>query len=222
MPATANRNCGSRLRAAAIMSDELSMPLTAAPAKRAASSSVEFPGPHPRSMTDRARISGNADSKSRTGRVRSSSKATYCLADQLIVRAPTCFESRTCFQGRWYQAWRARRKTGVRLTAMDEPATDEPVAQSHDDRRRADTRHRRNHRWTESRRHVAGLDSHDRPCAGYDARRTVRKRNCSGARENPIIAHTHLGWVVATRRNSEVPPASVAVLQREITSDPRS
>jgi hypothetical protein len=36
-------------------------------------------------MADRASISGNADNKSRTGRVRSSSNATYCFADQLIA-----------------------------------------------------------------------------------------------------------------------------------------
>ncbi len=53
-----------------------------------ASTSVEFPGPQPKSMAERAAMSGSAASKSRTGRVRSASKAEYCFADQLTVSPP--------------------------------------------------------------------------------------------------------------------------------------
>ena len=72
------------------MSEELSMPRTAALGKRAANTSVELPGPQPKSTTDRASTAGTAERRSFTGRVRSSSKAVYCLADQLI--APGCYQ----------------------------------------------------------------------------------------------------------------------------------
>src|SRR5882757_4778715 len=77
-----NRSPGSRLRAAAIMSAELSRPLTAAAEKRAANNPVELPGPQPMAMAVRASIAGSAASRSRTGLVRSSSNCTYCWADQ--------------------------------------------------------------------------------------------------------------------------------------------
>src|SRR3984885_10037759 len=76
--------CGNRWRAASSMSGELSTPCTTAPGKRAASTSVELPGPQPRSTTLWASVSGTALTRSRTGRGRSSSKATYCLADHFI------------------------------------------------------------------------------------------------------------------------------------------
>src|ERR1700688_933576 len=80
------------------MSGELSRPEITASGKRAAKTSVELPGPHPRSTIARASISGNADNRSRTGRVRSSSKARYCLADQLI------FSLRMEVGRGWYQS----------------------------------------------------------------------------------------------------------------------
>ena len=86
MPPRSNRSAGSRLRAAAIMSGELSSPLTSAAGKRAASTSVELPGPQPKSMARWASVAGTACSRSRTGRVRSFSKLLYWAADQLIAR----------------------------------------------------------------------------------------------------------------------------------------
>src|SRR5580692_1145225 len=74
------------------MSAELSKALTAAPAKRAANISVELPGPQPTSMTERASMAGKAASKSRTGRVRSSSNCTYCRADQVTAAEVTAAE----------------------------------------------------------------------------------------------------------------------------------
>src|ERR1700688_615314 len=109
MPPIANWTRGSRRRAAAIMSGELSRPRTAALGKRAAKTSVELPGPHPRSIAERASIAGKAARRSRTGRVRSSSKVTYCAADQLIAG--------------WYQPPRrdvsARQQVALRYLATD-------------------------------------------------------------------------------------------------------
>ena len=79
-----------RLRAASIMSLELSSPRTPASAKRSTNNSVELPGPQPISMAERTSPAGMAASRSRAGRVRSSSKATYCLADQLIAFSCRC------------------------------------------------------------------------------------------------------------------------------------
>ncbi len=62
------------------MSAELSRPLTRACGKRAASISVELPGPQPMSTASRTAMSGTANSRSRTGRVRSSSNFRYCDA----------------------------------------------------------------------------------------------------------------------------------------------
>ncbi len=82
---TSNFNAGSRLRAASTMSAELSSPVTLAPGKQAASTSVELPGPQPMSTAMRGSRPGTAASRSRTGRVRSFSNFTYCLADQVIA-----------------------------------------------------------------------------------------------------------------------------------------
>src|SRR5690348_48691 len=48
-------------------------------------SSVEFPGPQPRSTAWRSSVRGTCASRSRAGRVRSSSNFTYWLADHAIV-----------------------------------------------------------------------------------------------------------------------------------------
>ena len=79
---------GSRCRALAIMSGEVSKPLTLACGQRATSSSVELPGPQPMSTTRRGFSSGICASRSRAGRVRSSSNLRYCAADQSGVLAP--------------------------------------------------------------------------------------------------------------------------------------
>src|SRR4051812_35521507 len=48
-------------------------------------SSVELPGPQPRSTAWRSSVNGTCASRSRAGRVRSSSNFTYWLADHAIV-----------------------------------------------------------------------------------------------------------------------------------------
>src|SRR5665213_3964370 len=78
---------GNRSRACRSMSADVSMPVTAACGQRLASSSVEFPGPHPISTTLRASASGICASRSRAGRVRSFSNLRYCSALQSAMSA---------------------------------------------------------------------------------------------------------------------------------------
>lgn len=68
---------------------DVSKPMMRASGKRAAMSSVEFPGPHPTSIATSTAPGGTAARRSRAGRVRSSSNAVYCFADQLTRRAPS-------------------------------------------------------------------------------------------------------------------------------------
>ena len=82
MSACSNLASGSRSRAAASMSAELSTPVTAAAGKRAARSSVELPGPQPRSTAAWTSAVGMRATSSRAGRLRSSSKRRYSAADQ--------------------------------------------------------------------------------------------------------------------------------------------
>ena len=81
---------GSRFRAAVSMSGELSMPTTSASGKRSTRSSVELPGPQPISTTRAASGSGTAASRSRAGRVRSSSNLRYWLGDQVMLALVHC------------------------------------------------------------------------------------------------------------------------------------
>src|SRR5215510_8682484 len=67
------------------MSGEESSPITSACGNRSMSSSVELPGPQPRSNTRVARSSGTCASRSREGRVRSSSNLRYWRADQSFM-----------------------------------------------------------------------------------------------------------------------------------------
>src|SRR5437870_2981389 len=67
------------------MSGEESSPITSAFGNRSTSSSVELPGPQPRSNTRAARSSGTCASRSREGRVRSSSNLRYWRADQSFM-----------------------------------------------------------------------------------------------------------------------------------------
>ena len=82
--ARSNDTPGMRFRAASTMSAELSMPWTVAPGKRSARTSVELPGPQPRSMVRRTFSAVTAFRRSRTGRVRCFSMVVYCVADQDI------------------------------------------------------------------------------------------------------------------------------------------
>src|SRR6188768_230229 len=75
---------GKRLRALCSIASELSMPVTRAPAKRANKSSVELPGPQPRSIASLACSSGTRASKSWAGRVRSSSKRRYSAGSHVM------------------------------------------------------------------------------------------------------------------------------------------
>src|ERR1700680_2478714 len=79
---------GNRSRAWRSMSADVSMPVTAARGQRLTRSSVEFPGPHPMSTTLRASASGICASRSRAGRVRSSSNLRYCSALQSAMETP--------------------------------------------------------------------------------------------------------------------------------------
>ena len=57
--------------------------------KRSISSSVELPGPHPRSTIDGYSPGGTRASRSRAARVRSSSNFRYCAAFQSAISVPT-------------------------------------------------------------------------------------------------------------------------------------
>ena len=80
-----NGRPGSRSRACRSMSDDESTPTTSASGNRSIKSSVELPGPQPRSNTRSARSSGTCASRSRDGRVRSSSNLRYWRADQSFI-----------------------------------------------------------------------------------------------------------------------------------------
>src|SRR5262245_6022675 len=67
------------------MSGEESSPITSACGNRSMSSSVELPGPQPRSNTRVASLSGTCAKRSREGRVRSSSNLRYWRADQSFM-----------------------------------------------------------------------------------------------------------------------------------------
>src|SRR6201996_3904045 len=73
------------------MSAEVSMPITSACGQRLTSSSVELPGPQPMSTTLRASTIGICASRSRDGRVRSSSNLRYCCALQSAMQIPRQF-----------------------------------------------------------------------------------------------------------------------------------
>jgi hypothetical protein len=77
-----NGQRGSRSRACRNMSGDESIPMTSALGNRSSKSSVELPGPQPRSMTRRGDRRGTCANRSRGGRVRSSSNLRYWLADQ--------------------------------------------------------------------------------------------------------------------------------------------
>src|ERR1700761_3177203 len=77
--------CGRRSRAWRSMSADVSMPITSAFGQRLTKSSVELPGPQPMSMTLCASVSGIWASRSRGGRVRSSSNLRYCSALQSAI-----------------------------------------------------------------------------------------------------------------------------------------
>src|SRR5882762_5292232 len=79
---------GNRSRACRSMAAEVSIPMISARGHRLTRSSVEFPGPHPTSTTLRASTSGICSSRSRDGRVRSSSNLRYCSALQSAIPAP--------------------------------------------------------------------------------------------------------------------------------------
>ncbi len=88
MADSSNRTPGSRSFAALIMSGALSTPTMDAAGKRRAISSVELPGPQPRSAARATSPAGTACNRSRAGRVRSSSNFKYCRADQAISASP--------------------------------------------------------------------------------------------------------------------------------------
>ena len=85
MAASSNRTAGSRSFAALIISAALSTPTMDARRKAPASSSVELPGPQPRSAARATSPGGTACKRSRAGRVRSSSNFRYCRADQATL-----------------------------------------------------------------------------------------------------------------------------------------
>ena len=87
MSALMNVHLGSRSRALRSMSGEESSPTISDCGKRSTRSSVELPGPQPRSTTSRGRCSGTCASRSRGGRVRSSSNLRYCRALQSSISA---------------------------------------------------------------------------------------------------------------------------------------
>src|SRR4029077_10041910 len=80
-----NLQVGSRSRALRNMSGDESSPITCACGKRSTRSSVELPGPQPRSTTRRGFARGTCASRSRGGRVRSSSNFRYCRALQSSI-----------------------------------------------------------------------------------------------------------------------------------------
>jgi len=65
------------LRAAAIISEELSSPVTRASGQRSMRIYVLLPGPHPRSITLLGELTATREAKSRQGRVRSSANFKY-------------------------------------------------------------------------------------------------------------------------------------------------
>ena len=80
--AFSNLSCGSRARACANMSSDESNPIISACGNLLARSSVELPGPQPRSTTRLATSQGTRLRRSIAGRVRSASNCKYCLALQ--------------------------------------------------------------------------------------------------------------------------------------------
>src|SRR5437660_12694802 len=80
-----NLQVGNRSRALRNMSGDESSPTTCACGKRSTRSSVELPGPQPRSTTRRGFASGTCASRSRGGRVRWSSNFRYCRALQSSI-----------------------------------------------------------------------------------------------------------------------------------------
>src|SRR6478752_1526433 len=85
MSPSSKRACGRRCLALASIGSELSVPTSAAAGKRRTSSSVELPGPQPRSTTRCAFASGTRASSSRAGRVRSSSKRLYSAGFHSLI-----------------------------------------------------------------------------------------------------------------------------------------
>src|SRR6185437_3738006 len=88
MLASMNFCAGNRSRACRSMSAEVSIPITSACGQRFTSSSVELPGPQPISTTLRASAIGICASRSRDGRVRSSSNLRYCCGLQSAIATP--------------------------------------------------------------------------------------------------------------------------------------
>src|SRR6185437_14869843 len=88
MLASMNFCAGNRSRACRSMSAEVSIPITSACGQRLTKSSVELPGPQPISTTLRASAIGICASRSRDGRVRSSSNLRYCCGLQSAIATP--------------------------------------------------------------------------------------------------------------------------------------
>src|SRR5580704_6622326 len=91
--ASTKLHCGSRWRAFFSMSGEESNPTMSDCGKRSTNSSVELPGPQPRSTMSRGRCSGTCATRSRGGRVRSSSNLRYCVALQSSIACRLDFDS---------------------------------------------------------------------------------------------------------------------------------
>src|SRR6516162_1485401 len=85
MSSIAKRTSGRRLRAASIMSGELSMAVMTASGNRRCSNSVELPGPHPISAARTTVLLGIRARRSLTGRDRSPSNLVYWIADQVTA-----------------------------------------------------------------------------------------------------------------------------------------